>query len=186
LCGALKCKRRRSRLRVAKIAGLTKLGNVNAMFTFASAPELLQLLSSWPLVSLLAIAVSFAATLQLRACRSNDSAAEEKNAFRSNDSAAEEKNAFTAALTGFFDSFKKSAAPRALPRASYADKVLLVTGANTGLGFGIAQRLAELQCEVIVVCRSNPEETAAKLRSVTGNSRVSSMCATRSRQCALS
>ena len=130
----------------------------------ASATELLPLLSSWPLASLLALVVSVAATLYLQRRRGDSDA-------------ADEKNAVTAALTGFLDSFKKSAAPRALPRATYAGKVVLVTGANTGLGFGIAQRLAELQCTVIVVCRSNPEETAAKLRAASGNSRVSSMCA---------
>jgi hypothetical protein len=94
---------------------------------------------------------------------------------RDNADAADEKNAFTAALTGLFNSFKKSASPRCLPRQSYPDKVVLVTGANTGLGFGIAQRLAELQCTVIVACRSNPEETASKLRLATGNPKVSSI-----------
>lgn len=128
----------------------------------ANAQELLLLLTSWPFASLLSFVLAVAATVCLHSGRSDSDS-------------ADEKNAITAALTGFVNSFKKSAAPRALPRSSYSDKVVLVTGANTGLGYGIAQRLAELQCTVIVACRSNPEETAARLRAASGNPNVSSV-----------
>ena len=127
----------------------------------AAVHELLPLLTSWPFASLLSFLLAVAATVYLHSRRSDGDT-------------AEEKNAVTAALTGFLNSFKKSAAPRTLPRSSYPDKVVLVTGANTGLGYGIAQRLAELQCTVIVACRSNPEETAASLRAASGNPNVSS------------
>lgn len=127
----------------------------------AAAHDLLPLLTSWPFASLLSFLLAVAATVYLHSRRSDGDT-------------AEEKNAVTAALTGFLNSFKKSAAPRALPRSSYPDKVVLVTGANTGLGYGIALRLAELQCTVIVACRSNPEETAASLRAASGNPNVSS------------
>jgi len=127
------------------------------------ASALLSHLTSSNVASLLALILAVAATLVLQSRRSSSS------------DAADEKNAVTAALTGLLDSFKKSASPRTLPRSSYSDKVVLVTGANTGLGFGIAQRLAELQCTVIVACRSDPEKTAADLRSATGNPNVSSI-----------
>ena len=129
------------------------------MTTVTAATALLSLLSGWQFAALIAVLLAGAVTLHLQSRRSGG--------------AADEKNAVTAALTGFFNSFKKSASPRLLPRSSYADRVVLVTGANTGLGFGIAQRLAELQCTVIVACRSNPDETAAKLRAATGNLNVS-------------
>ena len=117
---------------------------------------------SWQFLSLVALLLAVVATSALTS-RSNSS------------DAVHEKNAVTAALTGFINSRRKSAPPRPLPRSSYADKVVLVTGANTGLGFGIAQRLAELQCTVIVACRSNADATAASLRAATGNPNVTSV-----------
>lgn len=127
------------------------------------AATLLSLLTKWQFLSLVSLLLAGAATLVLHRCGSRGRGA------------PDEKNAITAAVTGLINAFKKSAPPRLLPQSSYADRVVLVTGANTGLGFGIAQRLAELQCSVIVACRSNPEETAASLRAVTGNPNVSSI-----------
>jgi hypothetical protein len=132
------------------------------MTTDHPATALLSLLSSVPFLSSFAVLLAFVVT-QLLQSRRSGSDAEDK------------KNAVTAALTGLLNSFKNSSSSRSLPRSSYSDKVVLVTGANTGLGFGIAQRLAELQCTVIVACRSNPDETAASLRAITGNSNVSSI-----------
>lgn len=123
---------------------------------------LLPLVCSWQFLSLVALLLAVVATgVLISHSNSRD--------------AAHEKNAVTAALTGFINSCRKSAPPRPLPRSSYADKVVLVTGANTGLGFGIAQRLAELQCTVIVACRSNADATAASLRAATGNPNVTSL-----------
>ena len=132
------------------------------MTTDHPATALLSLLSSVPFLSSFAVLLAFVVT-QLLQSRRSGSDAEDK------------KNAITAALTGLVNSFKNSSCSRSLPRSSYTDKVVLVTGANTGLGFGIAQRLAELQCTVIVACRSNPDETAASLRDITGNPNVSSI-----------
>ena len=133
-------------------------------FAPTEASEPLSSLASSNVASLLALVLAVVATLLLQSRRSSSGAAD-----------ADEKNAVTAALTGLFNSFKKSAAPRALPRSSYSDKVVLVTGANTGLGFGIALRLAELQCTVIVACRTDADKTAADLRSASGNPNVSSI-----------
>ena len=133
-------------------------------FAPTEASEPLSFLASSNVASLLALVLAVVATLLLQSRRSSCGAAD-----------ADEKNAVTAALTGLVNSFKKSAAPRALPRSSYSDKVVLVTGANTGLGFGIALRLAELQCTVIVACRTDADKTAADLRSASGNPNVSSI-----------
>lgn len=133
------------------------------MTTDYPAAALFSVLWSVPFLSLFAVLLAVAVTQLLQSRRSGSDAEEDK------------KNAITAALTGLMNSFKNYSCSRSLPRSSYTDKVVLVTGANTGLGFGIARRLAELQCTVIVACRSNPDETAANLRDITGNPNVSSI-----------
>ena len=132
------------------------------MTTDYPAAALFSVLWSVPFLSLFAVLLAVAVTQLLQSRRGSD--AEE-----------DKKNAITAALTGLMNSFKNYSCSRSLPRSSYTDKVVLVTGANTGLGFGIARRLAELQCTVIVACRSNPDETASNLRDITGNPNVSSI-----------
>ncbi len=49
---------------------------------------------------------------------------------------------------------------------SLAGKVALVTGANTGLGQGIAIALARAGADIVAVCRSSPAETEREVRAI--------------------
>lgn len=49
---------------------------------------------------------------------------------------------------------------------SLTGKVALVTGANTGLGRGIAVALAEAGADIVALCRSNPVETEREIREL--------------------
>ncbi len=51
------------------------------------------------------------------------------------------------------------------PLFDLSGKIALVTGANTGLGQGIAIALAESGADIAAVGRSNPEETASAVRA---------------------
>lgn len=55
---------------------------------------------------------------------------------------------------------------------SLENKVAIVTGANTGLGQAIAVALAEAHASVVLVGRSAPDETVAKIRDLGGTSAV--------------
>ncbi len=45
-------------------------------------------------------------------------------------------------------------------------KIAIVTGANKGIGQGIAMGLAEAGADIVAVCRSNPDETIAKINNL--------------------
>ncbi|MEO1188975.1 MAG: SDR family NAD(P)-dependent oxidoreductase, partial [Pseudomonadota bacterium] len=49
-------------------------------------------------------------------------------------------------------------------------KVAIVTGANTGLGQGIALALAEAGASISLVGRSAPDETVSKIEALGGRS----------------
>ncbi|MCR9270025.1 MAG: 2-dehydro-3-deoxy-D-gluconate 5-dehydrogenase KduD [Hyphomonadaceae bacterium] len=51
-------------------------------------------------------------------------------------------------------------------------KTAIVTGANTGLGQGIALALAEAGAAIALVGRSAPDETVEKIKAIGGNSTV--------------
>ncbi|MEC7080421.1 MAG: SDR family NAD(P)-dependent oxidoreductase, partial [Pseudomonadota bacterium] len=55
-----------------------------------------------------------------------------------------------------------------------AEKVYVVTGANSGIGFNAAQRFAEQGSEVVLVCRSPDKGRAAQARIIAsaGHDRV--------------
>jgi 2-deoxy-D-gluconate 3-dehydrogenase len=52
------------------------------------------------------------------------------------------------------------------PSFSLSGKVALVTGANTGLGQGIAIALARAGADIIAVGRSSPADTATQVAAV--------------------
>lgn len=54
-------------------------------------------------------------------------------------------------------------------------KVVLITGANRGLGYGIATRLAERGATLLLACRSGGAEAAQRLRSQTGHAPIDAL-----------
>ena len=82
-------------------------------------------------------------------------------------------NPFTAVLSGLLD--QRSQEPKVAPIApdvSLRGRTCLVTGANSGLGKGIAVRLAERGAHVIMACRSGIPEAGEEVRVASGNTNV--------------
>lgn len=64
------------------------------------------------------------------------------------------------------------------------DKITLITGATSGIGFQTALTLAKMGAQVIVTGRSKPtaEEAVAKIKNVSGNARVDFLLADLTKQ----
>ena len=81
-----------------------------------------------------------------------------------------------ATLHGILDLFgKKTPIGKLDKEQRIDDKVCLVTGANSGLGFAIAQQLAERGGKVIMACRSGIPEAGEKIKDLSGSSQVEMM-----------
>lgn len=75
-------------------------------------------------------------------------------------------NPFTAVLTGVFELFRKKETVRPLlPSDRFDGKTVLVTGANSGLGFGIAELLAQRGAHIIMACRGDIPGAAERLKA---------------------
>lgn len=82
-------------------------------------------------------------------------------------------NPVVAALAGVKDFFSKQKLEDELTDAVRADnKTCLITGANTGLGFGIAVEMAKRGAHVIMACRSQIPEAGEKVKSLSGSDKV--------------
>lgn len=82
-------------------------------------------------------------------------------------------NPLTAVLSGVLDQRNKE--PKVTPvrpEARLEGRTCLVTGANSGLGKGIAVRLAKRGARVIMACRSGIPETGEEVRALSGNDSV--------------
>jgi NAD(P)-dependent dehydrogenase (short-subunit alcohol dehydrogenase family) len=82
-------------------------------------------------------------------------------------------NPFTAVLSGLLD--QRSQEPKVSPippSVSLRGRTCLVTGANSGLGKGIALRLAARGAHVIMACRSGIPEAGEEVRATSGNGDV--------------
>ena len=82
-------------------------------------------------------------------------------------------NPLTAVLSGLLD--QRSKEPKVSPVApevSLVGRTCLVTGANSGLGKGIAIRLAKRGAHVIMACRSGIPEAGEEVRAASGNDDV--------------
>jgi len=83
------------------------------------------------------------------------------------------KNPVGAALTGLFDIFRKQDLKDDFSETdSLKGKTCLITGANSGLGFGIATQFAERGARVIMACRSGIPEAGEKIKQITGSQMV--------------
>ena len=86
------------------------------------------------------------------------------------------RNPVTAVLSGVLD--QRSKEPKVTPvgpEARLDGRVCLVTGANSGLGKGIAIRLASRGARVIMACRSGIPEAGEDVRRLSGNDSVEMM-----------
>lgn len=75
-------------------------------------------------------------------------------------------NPFSAVFTGVYELMRKKATVRDLSATDRFDgKTVLVTGANSGLGFGIAELLAHRGAHVIMACRGGIPEAGEQIRA---------------------
>lgn len=82
-------------------------------------------------------------------------------------------NPVVAALAGVKDFFSKQKLEDELTDSVRADgKTCLITGANTGLGFGIAVEMAKRGAFVIMACRSQIPEAGEKVKALSGSDKV--------------
>ena len=85
-------------------------------------------------------------------------------------------NTFSAVLGGLLDQRNKAPAVDPIPPdVSLRGRTCLVTGANSGLGKGIAIRLAKRGAHVIMACRSGIPEAGEEVRLASGNQNVEMM-----------
>lgn len=83
------------------------------------------------------------------------------------------RNPITAVLSGVLD--QRSKEPKVTPvgpEVRLEGRTCLVTGANSGLGKGIAIRLASRGAQVIMACRSGIPEAGEDVRRASGNENV--------------
>jgi len=83
------------------------------------------------------------------------------------------KNPVEAVLTGVKDFNRRKNNVRALTEADRFDaKTVLVTGANSGVGFAIAEQVARRGGRLLMACRSGHPEAGEKIRALSGSDRV--------------
>jgi len=79
-------------------------------------------------------------------------------------------NPVVAALAGIKDFFRKQKLTNRLKDTDLADgKTILITGANSGLGFGLAVDFAKRGGRVIMACRRQIPESGEKVKKLSGS-----------------
>jgi len=82
-------------------------------------------------------------------------------------------NPVVAALAGFWDLFRKQDFAERLTDNDRADgRTCLITGANSGLGFGLAVEMAKRGAHVIMAGRSHIPEAGEKVKKLSGSEKV--------------
>lgn len=78
-------------------------------------------------------------------------------------------NPVEAVLTGVYDFFKRKSNVRPLTSSDRLDGLnVLLTGANSGLGFAMAEEMARRGAHLILACRGGIPEAGEKLKQLTG------------------
>jgi NAD(P)-dependent dehydrogenase (short-subunit alcohol dehydrogenase family) len=82
-------------------------------------------------------------------------------------------NPVVASLAGFYDRFRKQELKlRFRETDNFNGKTVLITGANSGLGFAIATQAAQRGAKVIMACRSQIPEAGEKVKKFSGSDNV--------------
>lgn len=82
-------------------------------------------------------------------------------------------NPVIAALTGFYDLFRKQELESRFKETdNFSGKTVLITGANSGLGFAIATETAKRNANLIMACRSQIPEAGEKVKKLSGSEKV--------------
>ena len=82
-------------------------------------------------------------------------------------------NPVIASLTGFYDRFRKQELkPRFKETDRLDGKTILITGANSGLGFALATQSAQRGAKVIMACRSQIPDAGEKVKKLSGSENV--------------
>ncbi|MEM7549347.1 MAG: SDR family NAD(P)-dependent oxidoreductase [Bacteroidota bacterium] len=82
-------------------------------------------------------------------------------------------NPVTATLSGIFNMFKKTERFGNLSDDDRLDgKTVMITGANSGLGFATAERIAKLGAKVIMACRSGIPEAGEHIKKLSSSDNI--------------
>lgn len=82
-------------------------------------------------------------------------------------------NPVVASLAGFYDRFRKQELkPRFKKTDNFNGKTVLITGANSGLGFAIATHAAQRGAKVIMACRNQIPEAGEKVKKRSGSKNI--------------
>jgi NAD(P)-dependent dehydrogenase (short-subunit alcohol dehydrogenase family) len=82
-------------------------------------------------------------------------------------------NPVIASLTGFYDRFRKQELKSRFKQSdNLNEKTVLITGANSGLGFALATQAAQKGARVIMACRSQIPEAGEKVKKLSGSEKV--------------
>lgn len=82
-------------------------------------------------------------------------------------------NPVVAALAGFWDLFRKQDnAKRLTDKDRFDGKTVIITGANSGLGFGLSVEIARRGGHVVMACRSQIPEAGEKVKKMSGSDNV--------------